>query len=192
MRALTLYRPWTDLITRCPLPFAKRVENRTWAPPLSVLGETIALHAGRTYDEDGATSIALKLMGTRCEWTLPEDEESPQGIVGLARIVGFKSDQRLGFMADMPGRLAWTRRLDQPFGFGLSDTEKARERAVLALPHDRWWTGPYGWLLDEVVAIEPIACVGARGLWPVPERVATEVAAAARVARGETRRVGGG
>ena len=30
---------------------------------------------------------------------------------------------------------------------------------------DRWWCGPVGWLLDNVVPIEPVPCKGKQGLW---------------------------
>lgn len=32
-----------------------------------------------------------------------------------------------------------------------------------------WFNGPVGWVLSDVVGIEPVPCRGARGLWPVPE-----------------------
>lgn len=38
-----------------------------------------------------------------------------------------------------------------------------------------WWCGPIGWLLDEVVAIEPVPCKGAQGLWRLPDEVLGEV-----------------
>jgi hypothetical protein len=35
---------------------------------------------------------------------------------------------------------------------------------------DPWFFGPYGWLLEDVVALEaPVICRGAQGLWKVPE-----------------------
>lgn len=77
MRALTLWRPWSDAIVRGP----KRVENRTWCPPPGFLGELIAIHAGKKYG-----------FGS---WDMPEgyeapaDRESPTGIVGVARVAGY-------------------------------------------------------------------------------------------------------
>lgn len=38
------------------------------------------------------------------------------------------------------------------------------------VPEDQkpWTCGPFAWLLDDVVALDtPVACAGARGLWPV-------------------------
>lgn len=82
MRALTLWRPWTDAI----LYGGKDVENRTWAPPSSVIGELIALHAGKHYDIEGAEWMEDDLG----LYVPPADADSPVGIVGVARITGFR------------------------------------------------------------------------------------------------------
>ena len=35
-----------------------------------------------------------------------------------------------------------------------------------------WFSGPFGWLLDDVVALDtPVPCKGKQGLWLVPEEV---------------------
>lgn len=46
MKALTIKQPWLHAITAG----AKRVENRSWAPPERIIGAVIALHAGKAYD----------------------------------------------------------------------------------------------------------------------------------------------
>ena len=53
MRALTLWRPWTWAVCHA----GKRIENRPWRPWLSVMGQEIALHAGKTYDRAGRAII---------------------------------------------------------------------------------------------------------------------------------------
>jgi len=70
MKALTLQRPWPGAIAR----LGKRIENRTWAAPRSIIGQRIAIHAGAAFDREGTdwiwrvTGAALKLA-------------EPQGIV---------------------------------------------------------------------------------------------------------------
>lgn len=50
---------------------------------------------------------------------------------------------------------------------------------------DRWWAGPVGWRLADVVALaEPVPCRGARGLWELPEDVLVKVKAGYRAAKG--------
>ena len=142
MRALTLWRPWPDAI----LNGGKRVENRRRPPPKGTVGETIALHAGKRYGIGGWSTA---------DWTPPNDADCAQGIVGVARIAGYL-DLR-GVDADG----SW-RRLE-------SVLDEAVAVRTCQLDRDPWWSGPVGWLLDRVVAIEPVACRGAQGLWTVPE-----------------------
>lgn len=53
MRALTIQDPWMWAITEMD----KRIENRTWKPPLSAIGKTIALHVSKKPDPAGIGSI---------------------------------------------------------------------------------------------------------------------------------------
>ncbi len=143
MRALTLWRPWTDAILRR----GKRVENRRRPPPRGTVGTTIALHAGKRY-EIGDWSFSDS-------WTPPRDEDCSTGIVGVARIAGYLDLRNV----DDEGR---GRRSE-------SVVEESAAARVHSLDLNPWWTGPCGWLLDHVVAIgEPIPCRGAQGLWTVP------------------------
>mgnify|MGYP003560963222 CR=1 FL=1 len=42
MKALTLHAPWAHAVAW----LGKPLENRGWPPPLSIVGERIAIHAG--------------------------------------------------------------------------------------------------------------------------------------------------
>lgn len=160
--ALTFWRPWTDAIVRGP----KRVENRSWAPPAHLLGAYLAIHAGQRYE--------------RGDWPWPEGyappdaADSPQGIVGVARVVG-----ALRIMPNGMRRRVF-RDGDEPL---LSRSTLAAVDRLDTLDRDPWWAGPCGWLLDDVTAIEPVAAKGARGLWHVPPDVADEVRRRWRSAR---------
>lgn len=146
LRGLTLWRPWAASIVHGP----KRVENRPWAPPTRLLdaGLWLALHAGRTWDIDGAefiiehldgqilglhdTSVILVRDDARAQdaWPLPWIE---QGIVGVARVV-----RAYRYVCPPP-------------------TE--------ALEHE-WSFGPWCWELADVQALpEPIPCRGRQSLW---------------------------
>lgn len=54
----------------------------------------------------------------------------------------------------------------------------ARYAGVVTESDDPWWFGPIGWLLPEVVEIEPVPCKGAQSLWVVPPEIADVVRAA--------------
>jgi hypothetical protein len=54
---------------------------------------------------------------------------------------------------------------------------------VVEASADPWWFGPFGWVLEDVVAIEPIPCAGRLSLWtpaPAIQRVLRCRLAAAR------------
>lgn len=147
MYALTLWRPWSDAIVSGP----KRVENRPWWRK-TALGQTIAFHAGKVYDTEGADYCAAS--GFVC----PPPARSPQGIVGTARVVGCVQLVRGGLVLE-----AESRPLDFDAWFG---------------PQRAWLFGPYGWLFEDVRALpEPIACKGAQGLWRVSDDIVAKLAA---------------
>jgi hypothetical protein len=142
VKALTLWRPWSDAIVLGP----KRVENRPWAPPAAMLGKLIAIHAGKRFDSDGAAAI-------RVVWPdVPNEARSPGGIVGIARIVGY---------LDLRKEARVVRVAEDAFS-------RAAAR-VSSLDQDPFWMGPVGWLLEDVVALsKPVPHPGALGLWRVP------------------------
>lgn len=52
----------------------------------------------------------------------------------------------------------------------------ARVTGVVTESTSPWFMGPYGWTLDDVIALpSPVPCRGAQGLWPVPPEVAVRV-----------------
>lgn len=53
MNVLTLRQPWANAV--CYL--GKRIENRSWKPPTSAVGQPLAIHAGKGWDEGGAEWI---------------------------------------------------------------------------------------------------------------------------------------
>ena len=57
MKALTLYAPWGYAIAH----LNKRLENRGWIPPKSVLGQRIAIHTGKVVDRDAVAALQNQL-----------------------------------------------------------------------------------------------------------------------------------
>ncbi len=74
MRALTLKRPWTDAI----LAGEKDFENRSWPLPTGLFDRDVALHAGKSYDREGA-----EWMWTEGIYVPPGNQKSPRGIVAV-------------------------------------------------------------------------------------------------------------
>lgn len=61
-------------------------------------------------------------------------------------------------------------------GVAVSDTGVPDDQA-------KWWSGPVGWCLDNVVPIEPVLCKGKQGLWRLDPAVLDQVRSRWDVAR---------
>lgn len=127
-----------------PWPFAfkhgKRVENRSWRPAGRYKGAYIALHAAKSYDSEGRDYIA-EATGL----DVPTNKECPHSVIFAV--------------------CRWN-------GVIILPTPETHERGLidtgteLASDQEKWFFGPYGWLLENYVELpEPVPCVGARGLW---------------------------
>jgi hypothetical protein len=81
MKALTLHRPWDQLI----LAGHKPVENRSWST--SHRGDLL-IHGGAAYDPRAETLAAAHAP----DFALPDFDTSPQGIVGVVNLTGVCSD----------------------------------------------------------------------------------------------------
>lgn len=147
MKAITLWRPWPYAIFHLPPAIAKRVENRSWKPPRDIVGQRIAIHAGKTWDEDGKDFIGRHLaeLGLLADLKAQPGHDArvkDEGIIGTAFLAGF---------------------LD------IGDYRQP--------PFRPWFQGPFGWLLDDARALpEPIPCKGQRGLWDVPAELIERLA----------------
>jgi hypothetical protein len=101
MKALTLHRPWDQLI----LAGHKPVENRSWST--GHRGDLL-IHAGKAYDPR-----ALPLAQQEApSFEVPDFESSPVGIVGKVTLVDGCSDAASGGTCDcgpwaFPGQYHW-------------------------------------------------------------------------------------
>lgn len=154
--ALTVQQPWasaliapveryTNAMISGWAPVPKRVENRSWMPPSSVVGRRIWIHAGKTFDEDGALTCALRGFA-------PPDDTLPRGaIIGDALLSGYV--------------------YRRAHGYRLVGKTPPGEHVMESL----WWVGPCGWVLDDVrELLTPRYWRGQQGLWKVPESLHEE------------------
>ena len=152
MKAITIHQPWAS----CIALGSKRIENRTWAPPSSLIGERIAIHSSRQYDEVASMRLEHdKLIDVE----IASHAALHRGcIVAVATLRGWVDARK-------PGATVWT-----PVSLEreLTGDEKAAQRV--------WWAGPVGWWLGDVQPLKrPISCRGYQGLWPVSDELYTEI-----------------
>lgn len=124
----------------------KRIENRSWAPPRRLIGKHIALHGGR----------------------------GPKGKADQARLRDELDEINLQIWGEDADPEEWEdeRVLDWCVS-GIYAV--ARLTDVVQRSDDPWFFGPYGWVLGDFVAIEPVPCKGKQGLWAVEGEVLDQV-----------------
>lgn len=137
MKALSIRQPWAWLI----LNAGKDVENRTWYPPVSLIGRHFLIHAAKGCTEE-EYEAAEDFAGCRIP-TLRDLDRG--GIVGICRLAGYLMQHADGRMSGRgPGCMR-----------GTSD----------------WFVGPVGFLLDGIAPLPFTPLRGERGFFDVPDDV---------------------
>ncbi|WP_322472247.1 hypothetical protein [Deinococcus sp. AB2017081] len=141
IRGLTLRHPWPRLFLLDDGP--KRVENRDWAPPAAMVGQLLALHGGlppKPGDHAYLTEIRQALTWVGDIF----DDPDPVDV--------FSDDDLLQEFC-VPGIYGVARLAD-----------------VVTSSDDPWFTGPFGWVLEDFVPIDPPLVDRSpshRGLWVI-------------------------
>jgi hypothetical protein len=146
VKALTIIQPFAHLIClpEC-YPMHKRVENRTWPPPKSAVGTTIAIHAGmaKRYGGECVFDIAVeeyKLDAAQLVFGAVVAVATLSGVVHVSHI----EKHRKGDMRIRTG-MEWL--------------------ATHMHAH-----GPYCWVLQNICPLpKPLPWKGAQGLWEIPD-----------------------
>lgn len=146
MLALTLHQPWAWAVAHG----GKRVENRTWHPPRSLLGHHLAIHAAapprRKADRETMMELVRQLGAP-----LPGQGLTFSAVVAVVKVTG---------SVESPARLEPDQR--------------------------KWFIGPLGWTLDDVVALGcPVEAKGAQRLWRLDEALTGHVRLQWREAKGQ-------
>ena len=147
MRALSLSQPWCWALFD---PIAdKGIENRSWAPPISLIGQTIAIHAAKSWDD-------------KCIYQIAGDVVTPYVFI-----------ERLG-IAHAPRRYAL---YPSSAIVGVATIDRVVTKAdTLPELQQRWFIGAFGWVIpDRKKLPTPIPCKGKQGLWTVPAELESQV-----------------
>lgn len=140
MKALTIAQPYSELIVRG----LKRVENRNWPAPQAVIGQRIAIHAGKS-----------KAWLSGDNYGIPVSEMQFGKIVATAKVA-----MCVGIFA------AWRGPPD------LQEAFKKIGWSFEAFQDHEHTEGPFCWVLSEVQPLTtPIPYTGAQRLWLLPDHV---------------------
>jgi ASCH domain len=146
MKALSLTQPWASMVATG----VKLIENRTWAAPRTMIGQRFAIHASARMGADELhTAKRLfvdKAYGADIISPYPTMKDFPRSaIVGVATLL------RVTHAAG-------------PF------TEADLDTMEISKDQQRWWFGPYGFVLCDVRNFAPITNVhGALSFWEMGE-----------------------
>ena len=148
---LTLHQPLASLIEW----HVKNVETRSWEPNPSYIGQTIAIHAGKTiakYAHHSTECAAIDLYGPN--WKVDIPTGSVLAVATLKAAV--QVEEYLPGFGDRPGN-AWYRDPDDDLG---------RLKMIEADHHGDYTAGRWLWLLDDVQSVHPRPQVrGKLGVW---------------------------
>lgn len=127
MFALTIKQPWVWAICEQ----GKRLENRTWAPYRSLVGNEFAIHAGKTLDRDVPEGSSI---GSRSE-VPPKSELVMGAVAAVATLRGYRTDPPL---ANDP-QFWW---FEGPYGWMLEDQVWVLPDPIPCTGHQGLWRLP--------------------------------------------------
>jgi hypothetical protein len=144
MKAITLHQPWASLIAIGAKPF----ETRSWPPPRWLIGQRIAIHAGKKGWRDAIDEPMLRAFASAGY----QYENMPLGaVVCTARLAGaYRLSREIGGHAGIAEMLP----------------KSARLANVRADDFGDYSPGRWAWMLDEIAArLPPDPARGAQGFW---------------------------
>ena len=164
MFCISIRQPWSECIVRGVKP----IEVRTWLPPSKLIGERVAIHAGKVLAKDVPDNVweavgkwgmhELSNIPDPKQWE-PEAEVAPVGMVPrLGGIIG-------------------TAKLAKAFRFSYAEFKELQEKHLNPLS---WYgDGLCGWEFSEPVRFERIIpCNGQLRFWELDETIEGRVKAA--------------
>jgi hypothetical protein len=149
MKALSVRQPYASLI----VAGIKKVENRSWRPPEAIIGDVIAIHAGKAKPSqsemeeasDQFVSAGLPPRGSPRGFPLG-------GIVGYVRLIGYAE----------PGSVA-----EDGLILSVTCTVIDEMKGSLESYLDTGWNGSVGWLLEDAQEAEFVPLPGRLGLFDI-------------------------
>ena len=157
MMALTLHQPWAQLMVWG----LKNIETRSWPAPIGLIGQRIAIHAGKRKPRPTGWNVetqreVLKRAG--------DSHSMPMGaVVATAALIECLEVQGAPDSAGLvPCR-----------GFGLLCDDPQYDATVMSDPYGDFSVGRWLWVFSDLRSVEPIAINGRQGVWRLPEPVGT-------------------
>ena len=152
MRALTLHQPWAQLMAWG----LKNIETRSWAVPRNLIGQRIAIHAGKR--EPRPTDWNIEVQRVVLQRT-DSSHSMPMGaVVATGRLIECMQ------VVSEPN----SNGLVNCRGFGELGDAPEYEAVLKTDPYGDFSVDRWMWVFQDVRRVEPVTINGRQGVWTLP------------------------
>ena len=160
MRALTLHQPWAQLMVWG----LKNIETRSWPAPRSLIGQRIAIHAGKRGPRPADWNIEVQHAVLR---RAGGSHSMPMGaVVATGRLIEC--------MQVVSGPDSGS--LVKCLGFGELGDAPEYEATITTDSYGDFSVGRWLWIFHDLRGVEPVSINGRQGVWTLPAALAAELA----------------
>ena len=159
MKALTLHQPWAQLMVWG----LKNIETRSWAAPRNLIGQRIAIHAGKREPRPTDWNIELQRVVLQ---RAGSSHSMPMGaVVATARLI-----ECLQVVSEPDsGGLVICR------GFGELGNGPEYDATITTDPYGDFSMGRWLWVFQDLRRVEPVSINGRQRVWTLPAAVAAQL-----------------
>ena len=151
MKAITLHQPWASLIAAG----LKYVETRSWPAPPSLIGQRIAIHAGKRKMQpipDGWPREIWDFV-TGEQW----DDNNPCPLGMVVATANLTKCVKVEYNTFQYPEKAY---------FIDPDKELLQVTSISTDPYGDWSAGRYLWFLEDIEQVNPpVPATGRQGIW---------------------------
>ena len=156
MMALTLHQPWAQLMVWG----IKNIETRSWPAPEYLIGQRMAIHAGKRDPRPTGWNVQTQQAVLR---RAGGSQSMPRGaVVATASLI---ECLEVEIAPDSAG-------LTRCRGFGLLGDAPKYDATVVSDPYGDFSVGRWLWVFSDLRSVEPISINGRQGVWRLPAPVA--------------------
>ena len=159
MRVLTLHQPWAQLMVWG----LKNVETRSWSAPRNLIGQRMAIHAGKRERRPTDWNIEVQLAVLQ---RAGGSHSMPMGtvvatakLIECIKVIGEPDDNGLIICR----------------GFGELSNEPEYDAVIKTDPYGDFSVGRWLWAFQDVRRVEPLPIDGRQGVWTLPTTLAAEL-----------------
>ena len=159
MRVLTLHQPWAQLMVWG----LKNIETRSWAAPGNLIGQRMAIHAGKR--EPRATDWNIEVQRVVLQRAGGSHSMPMGAVVATAKLI--ECMQVIGEPDD--NDLIGCR------GYGELGDAAGYDATITVDPYGDFSVSRWLWVFQDVRRVEPIPINGRQGVWTLPATVAAKL-----------------